>query len=546
MSNDEDKLGYTTNDVQAVENGQPQSHDAAAASHEGLHQKLNARHLTFISLGSVIGTGIFLGVGSTLKNAGPVGLVSAYVIMCSVVVCVMECIGEMVTFLPVVGAHIRLSGRFIDPAISAAMAWNYWYCWSIIVAAEVSAVAVLVTYWTEKVPSAVWISIALLIILAGNLCGPRIYAEIEFYMATIKVITIVGLVILGIIIDAGGGPNKKPIGFQYWRNPGPFIEYQGIKGSTGKFLGFFSGLTGAAFSSIGAEMLCIAAAETTNPRRLIPTALKATWIRIILFYFCGAFIVSLVVPSNEPRLGSGSTAAASPYVIAITDAGIKVLPSIINAAILTSAMSAGIGDCYTAVRALHSMAGNGTAPKFFGKTTSWGSPYIATFTTWLFGLLAYLGVKQSSSSVFDFLVNLTALSGIITWLCIGVSFLRFRAGLRAQGISPKSLPYTSHLGLAAAWWIIGVISCVLLFSGWTVFKKDNWDTATFFGNYLPIFLFVCFFAFFKIFRKTKFVRASEMDLSSGVAEFERQHEQAEEERRASGIAARPWYQRIIA
>ncbi|OCF32121.1 hypothetical protein I316_06277 [Kwoniella heveanensis BCC8398] len=540
-----DKADANYDNVQAVEDGQV-TNTSSGDLHEGLHQKLKARHLVFISLGSVIGTGIFLGIGNSLKHAGPVGLVLAYTVMCSVVICVMECVGEMVTYLPVVGAHIRLSGRFIDPAISAAMAWNYWYCWAIIVAAEVSAVAVLVTYWTEAVPSAVWITISLVIILAANLCGPRVYAEIEFYMATIKVTTIIGLIILSIIIDAGGGPNGKKTGFQYWRNPGPFVQYQGVSGSTGRFLAFFSGLTGAAFASIGAEMLAIAAAETTNPRRLIPTALKATWIRIVLFYFCGAFVVSLIVASNDPRLGSASTAAASPYVIAITEAGIKVLPSIINAAILTSALSAGIGDCYTACRALHSMAGNGTAPKIFGRTTRWGSPYVAVITTWALGLLAYLGVKSSSSNVFNFLVNLTALSGIITWLCIGVSFVRFRKGLRAQNMSPKDLPYTSHLGVAGAWWIIGVILAVLLFSGWPVFRKGNWDTATFFGNYLPIGLFTLIFLFFKFWRKTKFVRASEMDLVSGVEEFERQHRQAEDERQAAGIGSRPWYQRIIA
>ncbi|KAJ9621044.1 hypothetical protein H2203_007631 [Taxawa tesnikishii (nom. ined.)] len=511
--------GLSSVDIEIGEDGE------TPGNNEGLHRQMNSRHLTFISLGSVIGTGIFLGIGTTLSNSGPVGLVLAYTVMCSVVFCVMLCVGEMVTYLPVVGAHLRLSGRFVDPALSAAMSWNYWYCWAIIVAAEVSAVSVLVTYWTDKIPSEVWISLSLLIILGANLCGPRVYAEIEFYMSTIKVMTIVGLIILSIILDAGGGPNRDPIGFRYWRNPGPFVQYLGIPGTTGRFLGFFSGLTGAAFSSIGAEMLALAAAETKNPRRIVPKALKATWIRIVLFYFCGAFVVSLIVPSNNENLGTASTAAASPYVIAIQTAGIKVLPSIINACIMTSALSAGIGDCFTATRTLHSMAGKGIAPRFFGATTSWGSPYIAACTTWLFGLLAFLGVKTSSANVFNFLVNLTALSGIITWLCIAISYIRFRAGMKAQGIAHASLPWMNRFSLIGAYWIAFVVSVVTLFSGWSVFK--HWDAVSFVGNYLPIALFVVIFIFFKVFMKTKFVRASEMDLTSGVVEFELQHAKAE-------------------
>ncbi|KAM0470467.1 hypothetical protein ACHAP7_009531 [Fusarium lateritium] len=497
--------------------------------HEGLKEELNTRHLTFISLGSVIGTGIFLGVGSALTTAGPVGLVLAFAVICSVVICVMFCVGEMVTYLPVVGAHLRLSGRFVDPSLCAAMSWNYWYCWALISAAEASAVATLVTYWNDSISSGVWIAICLAIFLGVNLCGPRIYAEVEFVMTTVKVLTIVGLIILSIIINAGGGPDGEYIGFRYWKNPGPFVQYQGVSGSLGQFLGFFSGLTTAAFSSIGAEMLALLAAETRNPRKVLPTALKATWIRVVLFYFLGAFCVSIIVPSTEPRLGSSSTASASPYVIAIQGAGIKVLPAIINACIMVSATSAGIGDLFTSVRTLHSMAGNGMAPKIFQTTTSWGCPWIATLVTWCIGFLAFLAIGSSSGNIFNFLLNLTALSGVITWECIAITYLRFRAGMKAQGISRSSLPWKNRFTLVGAYWILIVITSVLLFSGWPVFKKGNWSTATFFGNYLPVGIFLIIFGGFKIFTKSKFVKLSEMDLTSGLAEIERRAAEAKEE-----------------
>lgn len=503
--------------------------DDSPQSNEGLQRKLNTRHLTFISLGSVIGTGIFLGIGEALQTAGPIGLIFAFAVICSVVFCVMLCTGEMVTYLPVVGAHLRLSGRFVDPSLSAAMSWNYWYCWALIAAAEASAFSVLVTYWTNDVSPAVWISICLGSALAINLCGPRVYAEVEFYMSTIKVLTIVGLILLSIIIDAGGAPSGDIIGIRYWKSPGPFVQYLGVEGALGRFLGFFSGLTTAAFSSIGAEMLALVAAETHNPRKIVPQALRATWIRVVLFYFLGAVCVSLIVPSNESRLGSTSTASASPYVIAIQNAGIKVLPHIVNAAILTSALSAGVSDLFTATRTLHSMAGSGLAPKIFHTTSPWGCPWVAVLATWTIGLLAYLAVGSSSANIFQFLVKLTALSGVITWVCIAVTYLRFRAGMKAQDIPHASLPWKSRFSVVGAWWIIVVISCVLLFSGWPVFKKGNWNTADFFGNYLPLFIFVCVYAGFKIGTRSKFITAKEMDLTSGLEEIERRTAQCKEE-----------------
>lgn len=503
---------------------------------EGLKQKLNTRHLTFISLGSVIGTGIFLGVGSALTTAGPVGLVLAFAVMCSAVLCVMLCVGEMVTYLPVVGAHLRLSGRFVDPSLCAAMSWNYWYCWALISAAEAAAVATLVTYWNDSISPGVWIAICLVIFLGVNLCGPRFYAEVEFYMTSVKVLTIVGLIILSLVINAGGGPEGEYIGFKYWKNPGPFVQYEGVRGSFGRFLGFFSGLTTAAFSSIGAEMLALIAAETRNPRKVIPTALRATWIRVVLFYFLGAFCLSIIVPSTEPRLGSSSTASASPYVIAIQGAGIKFLPALINACIMVSATSAGIGDLFTSVRTLHSMAGNGLAPKIFQTTNAWGSPWIAALATWCLSLLSFLAVGSSSGGIFNFLVKLTALSGIITWECIAITFLRFRAGMKAQGISHSSLPWKSRFSVVGAYWILIVITSVLLFSGWPVFKKGNWDTADFFGNYLPIAIFAIIFGGFKILTKSEFVKASEMDLTSGLAEIERRAAEAKEEEESVAVA----------
>ena len=156
-----------------------------------------------------------------------------------------------------------------------------------------------------------------------------------------------GLIILGIILDLGGGPDGDRIGFRYWENPGPFVQYHGISGAEGRFLGWWAVMTQAAFSFIGTEIVAvrtfttwrerhflkplsqIAAGEAKNPRRNLPKAIRRIYIRILLFYIGGVFIIGLLVPSNDPNLGLGKgTAAASPFVIAIKRAGIKGLPHV--------------------------------------------------------------------------------------------------------------------------------------------------------------------------------------------------------------------------
>ncbi len=244
-------------------------------------------------------------------------------------------------------------------------------------------------------------------------------------------------------------------------------------------------------------------------------------------------MVGLIVPSNNPRLGTESTAAASPYVIAIQTARIRVLPHIINGAIITSALSAGCSDLYTTSRALYSLAQKKQAPKIFTRTTRNGVPHYAVAVCWLVGCLAYLGSSAGSGEVFNFLVNLTALSGILTWLSIAIVYLRFRAGMKAQGISRETLPWTSPLSNFAAYWTLLVIGIVLLFSGWEVFRPGKWNSANFFSNYLPLMWFPASYVGFKYMWKTKIVKAKDMDFVTGIKEIEEDMRRCDEEDRAN-------------
>lgn len=192
---------------------------------------------------------------------------------------------------------------------------------------------------------------------------------------------IVGLIILGIVLDLGGGPTHDRIGFRYWKQPGSFNQLNGIPGAKGCFLAFWATFINAAFSFLGTEIVALAAAEVENPRRNMPKAIRRVFYRILLFYIGGVIVIGWLVPYNDSRLLGASTAASSPFVIAIENAKIRMLPSIINSVILSSAFSAGNSVLYASSRTLYGLACIGQAPSFLRKCTSRGLPVWCVFIT---------------------------------------------------------------------------------------------------------------------------------------------------------------------
>ncbi|TBU25171.1 amino acid permease [Dichomitus squalens] len=490
-----------------------------------LRRKMKNRHIAMIrqlthdtTIG-IIGTGLFLGTASALQSGGPVGMLLGYIVVGSLCYTVMVSLGEMAAFLPVPGGHLTFAERFVDPALSFSLGWLYWYNWTIILPAELSAASVVISYWNKTVNPAVWTTMCLIVVLLINVFGVGVYGEAEFIFASIKVITITGLIILGIVLDLGGGPSHDRIGFRYWRNPGPFVQFDGISGIKGQSLGFVAVMLQAAFSFIGTEVVAIAGAEVKNPLRSIPKAIRNVYIRLLLFYVGGVAIIGLLVPSTDERLNiADGTAAASPFVIAINNAGIKVLPSIINAVILTSAWSAGNSQLYVSSRALYGLALNGNAPKIFLKVTHYGLPWVALCTSASFALLAYMGIQSGSGKVFGWFANMCAVAGLSSWLGIAITYLRFYRGLRVQGIDRKRLPYRSPFQPFTAWYAAVGCAVVILFSGWSVFLKGHWRTDTFVTNYFPIAAFCVLYAGAKLWTRIPFMPYAEMDFKSGLQE----------------------------
>lgn len=236
-----------------------------------------------------------------------------------------------------------------------------------------------------------------------NIFAIQIYGEAEFIFASVKIITIVGLLLMAFIVDLGGNPKHDRLGFRYWKHPGAMKEYVST-GSAGRFLGLFSVLVNAAFSYGGVELVAVAAGEAENPRKNIPKAVRRVFWRILFFYVLGSLAIGVLVASNDKSLlsaqASGAAgAAASPWVIGIVNAGIPVLPSIINAVILTSASSSANAFLYTGSRYLFALAQNKQAPRFLLRCSKAGVPYYCVGITASIAGLTYLSVRSGGPSV---------------------------------------------------------------------------------------------------------------------------------------------------
>jgi amino acid transporter len=451
----------------------------------------------------------------------------------------MVALGELTTLYPVSGAFVHYTSRFVDPSVGFALGWNYWYSYAITLPTEITAAALVIQYWNTEVNVAVWITIFYVAICAFNFLGVRAYGEAEFWMSIMKIITILGLILLGIIITAGGAGNE-PIGFRYWRDPGPFQQLNGIPGSLGRFLAFWTTLTQGAFSYLGTEIVALTAGEAQNPRRNMPKAIRRVFFRIAFFYVLGTFVMGLIVSPNDPNLTNGDGVNASPWVIAIKNAGIDSLPSVINAVVLISAFSAGNSDLYASSRTLYGLACDGKAPAIFRRCTKNGLPIYCLIATAAVGLLAYMNVSTGSTTAFNYLSSLSTITGLITWACINLSFIRFYHGCKAHGIDRKEHPFVAPFQPWASYIGLVMFVLVIIFNGFTVFLKDSWSTGTFIVDYITLVIFVVLMVGWKFWKRTKFVRLESMDFYTGRRELD----QMAEDEAAKFSQPTTWYGKV--
>lgn len=419
----------------------------------------------------------------------------------------------MGALVPLNGGVVRYAEHFFDPALSFANGWNQIYSYLMSIPAEIVAAAVLVEFWVT-VNNAIWITIFGALMLITAVLFVRVYGELEFSFSMLKIMLIIGVNIMALVITCGGGPNGEPIGFRYWRNPGPFVQYLGIGGSLGRFLGFWTTFNNALYAYSGIENITLAAAETRSPRRAIPQAARRIFIRILLFYVLTIFMVGLVVPSdNENLLQSSGTASESPFVIAAHLAGIKVVPSIINAVILTSAWSSGNSSMLGGSRILFGMAVNGHAPAIFKRINRFGVPYVAAGLFGLFMCLGYMTLSSSASTVFTWLQDIVSISTLVNWGCICIVYLRFYYGCQKQGINRHTeLPWAAPLQPYTTWASLFLFTLLLFTGGYSTFIHGHWSDETFISSYLNIPLILILYFGYKFWKKTTIISLEDIPI----------------------------------
>lgn len=486
-------------------------HDVEAADTQ-LQRTLSSHHLQFLAIGGTIGTGLFLGSGTAIATAGPVSTLIAFIFVGTIVYSIMVSLGEMATFIPVPGSFTVYASRFVDPSLGFAMGWIYWFSWAMTFAVELTAAGIIIQYWDASLSIGIFIAVFWVVFTGINLLPVRWFGEIEMYLSSIKVITIVGFIIFAICINAGAG-EQGYIGFKYWVHPGAFAGSM-VTGPVAKFVGFWSVLVTAGFSYQGAELVGVGAGETADPVKAVPSAIRWTFWGILSLFVSTIFFIGLLVPYDNPALTTGTdNASSSPLVIACNLAGVSVLPDIINAVLLTAVLSAAQSNVYSGSRILVALADEKHIPKWMTKTNKNGTPYVAVGCTSLFGLLAFLNLSDDGSEAFDWFMNITSIAGFITWSCISICHLRFMKAAKFQGIPRSQLPYRAPIEPYLAWYGLFFCVLILLTNGFTVFIE--WNTSDFFTAYISLILFVVLYAGHKLIYRTKFVALADVDLIRG-------------------------------
>ncbi|KAL6451724.1 GAP1 Amino-acid permease GAP1 [Candida maltosa Xu316] len=497
-----------------------------------------------IALGSSIGSGLFVGTGSALSTGGAASIVISWIVAGLAVFLTMQGAGEMSVSFPVSGSFNLYASQFIEPAVGFAIGWNYFLQFWVLLPLEIVAGSMIISFWNKDINPDVWVVILWVAISFITILPNYVYGEAELYFCLIKIIAVVGFIILGIVLIAGGGPTHDYIGGRYWRNPGPFNN---------GFHGFCSVLVTASFSYGGTEMIALTSAESANVRKSLPKAIKQVFWRIVLFYMGSIVMIATLVPSNDPRLLNGSSSVdvtASPFVIAVVNGGISGLPSVINAVVLISVLSVGNASVYACSRTLNSLSEQGMAP-----SQKWlyvdraGRPIMAILSTLAFGLFAFIATDQEKQvAAFNWLLALSGLSSIFTWLSINVSHIRFRCAMSAQNRSIDELPFVAQTGVIGSY--IGATLNILFLIAQlyvSIFPVgDSPSAENFFLGYLGFVTLILSWLFYKLWKREwrLFIRAKDIDVDRGRINIDidiLQQEMAEEKAR---LAEKPFYVRL--
>ncbi|WP_025785759.1 amino acid permease [Sporosarcina sp. D27] len=393
-----------------------------------LNRSMKSRHLMMLSLGGVIGTGLFLNVGYTINQAGPGGALVGYLIGGLILYMVMTCLGELAVYMPVTGSFQKYASRYISPSAGFSLGWMYFVGSAATAGVEFTAAGILMQHWFPHTPIWIWCAVFMVLLFSLNALTTKGFAEAEFWFASIKVVAVLAFIVIGGAAIIGWIPLDGV--------PTPHLTNLAPSGlfPAGIAIVFIT-MMNVIFSYQGSELVGIAAGETENPEKNIPKAIRTILFRIVVFYIASIVVLSAIFPSAELGL------MQSPFVTLMELAGVPYAAGIMNFVILTAILSVGNSCLYASTRLLWSMANDGMAPGLFGRLTKRRVPLNALIFTMAFSLLSLLTSVMEADAVFVLLMSIAAIAVTISWMGIATSQLLFRRRYLKHGGKLEDLQY---------------------------------------------------------------------------------------------------------
>lgn len=455
------------NEVPEIRATQPPNatRSALTAEDKGMHKGLKPRQIQMIAIGGAIGTGLFMGAGGRLAGAGP-ALMFSYAICGFFAFLILRALGELVVHRPSSGSFVSYAREFFGEKAAFVTGWLYWLNWAMTAIVDITAIALYMNFfakyvpWIGGVPQWVWALAALLLVLGLNLVSVKVFGELEFWFALIKVVALVAFLLVGTYFVIFGTPIEgHEVGFALIADNGGFFP-NGL-------LPVVVVMQGVVFAYASIELIGTAAGETQNPEKVMPKAINTVIIRIAVFYVGSLVLLSLLLPYSAYKAGE------SPFVTFFGSIGVSGVDSIMNLVVLTAAMSSLNAGLYSTGRILRSMALAGSAPRFAAKLNSRGVPYGGIALT---AAVAGLGVVLNAvvpAAAFEIVLNMAALGIIASWAMIVFCQLAlFRLAKRGEAIRPAfrmiGAPYTGYLTLAFLLAVIVLMAFDSPVGTWTV------------------------------------------------------------------------------
>ncbi|GAA4490395.1 amino acid permease [Microbacterium panaciterrae] len=416
-----------------------------------LHRGLKTRHIRMIALGSAIGTGLFYGSASAIQAAGP-SVLLAYLLGGAVVFIVMRALGEMAVRHPVAGSFGQYASRYIGPFAGFLTGWTFTFEMFVVALADVTAFGVYMGFWFPNVERWVWILAVVLFITAANLLSVKVFGELEFWFALIKIVAIVAMITGGFALILFGLVNQSDhaSGVQNLFTHGGFMP--------NGFWGILLSLTIVMFAFGGTEIIGITAGEAEDPKKVIPKAVNSVPMRILLFYVLALTVIMSIQPWDTI---DGET---SPFVSIFRNLGLEGAAHVLNAVVITAALSAINADFFAAARMLHGLAEQGQAPRVFLKASKRGVPFMTVIAMTGCLLLGVLLNVWFHDQIFFLIAALATFAVVFVWLMILVSHARMKREISHDGLRPSEFPAPLWpLANYAAMVVIGVVIVLIGF-----------------------------------------------------------------------------------